>query len=98
MAKYLILWEGVPGMIPTDPAQRAEMFGKSMEMTKKSLDDGNITEWGIFSNGAAGYALAEKDAANNLKGALQFAPYYKFTVHEVLSLAEASQVMQSMQP
>jgi hypothetical protein len=96
MAKYLILWEGVPENMPTDPGQRATLLGKMMEMTKKSLDDGDITEWGIYSDGSAGYAMATKDGANCLKGAMQFMPYYKFSSHEVLSLAEVAQVMQSM--
>jgi hypothetical protein len=98
MAKYLILWEGVPGTMPVDPAKRAEMMGKSMEMTKKALEDGDIKDWGLFTDGSAGYAMAEGTGANNLKGAMQYMPYYKFTVHEVLSFDEVSQVMQSMQP
>ena len=98
MAKYLILWEGVPGYMPTDPAERGMLMVKMIEMTKKSLDDGDITEWGIFSDGSAGYAMAEGTGANNLKGAMQFMPYYKFSTHEVLSLAEVTQVMQSLQP
>jgi hypothetical protein len=98
MSKYLILWESVPGAMPTDPAQRAALIGKMVEMTKTSLNDGDITEWGIFSTGSAGYAIAGKDAANNFKGAMQFAPYYKFTPYEVLSLDEAARIMQSMKP
>ena len=62
------------------------------------INDGDITEWGIFSTGSAGYAIAGKDAANNFKGAMQFAPYYKFTPYEVLSLDEAARIMQSMKP
>jgi len=98
MAKYLILWESVPGYIPADPAQRGMLLGKMMEMTKKALDDGDITDWGLFSDGSAGYAMSEGTGANNLKGAMNFMPYYKFSVREVLSLAEVAQVMQSMQP
>ena len=98
MSKYLILWENVPGTLPTDPEQRMAMMGKMMEMTKKALDDGSITEWGLISGGSAGYALAEGTGANNLKGAMNFQPYFKFTPYEVLSLPEVAQVMQSMQP
>jgi hypothetical protein len=96
MSKFLILWEGVPGYMPADPKQRGEITGKMMEMTKKALDERQISEWGIFSNGSAGYAMSEKTEADVLRGAMQFAPFFKFTVHPVLSLKEAGEVMKSM--
>lgn len=42
--------------------------------------------------------MAEGTAADALKGALQFAPYVKFQVQQVLSLAEAGDVMKAMAP
>ena len=96
MSKFLILWEGVPGTMPADPKQRGELIGKMMEMTKKALDDRQITDWGEFAGGGAGYAIGEGTAADMARGAMQFDPYIKFTVHPVLSLKELGDVMKSM--
>jgi hypothetical protein len=86
MAKSLNLWEVVPGTMPTDPKERGAILGKMGEMTKKMMDDGLVLDWGVFPGGSAGYA------------SMAFAPYYKFEIRQVLSLAEAMQAMQSMQP
>jgi hypothetical protein len=96
MSKFLILWESVPGTMPTDPKERAAVLGKMMEMTKKALDDRQITDWGLFAGGEAGYGISEKTDADVLRGAMQFSPYFKFTVHPVLSLKQAGDVMKSM--
>ena len=96
MSKFLNLWEGVPGTMPVDPKQRAELLGKMMEMTKKAMDDRQITDWGIFPGGSSGYAIGEGSVADMLKGTMQFAPYIRFTVHPVLSLKEMGEVMKSM--
>jgi hypothetical protein len=96
MSKFLFMWESNTNLMPVDPAERAALLGKMMEMTKKALDEGQITDWGLFASGAAGYGLGEGTAADALKGCMQFAPYIKFTVHPVLSLKEAGEVMKSM--
>jgi hypothetical protein len=96
MAKFLILWEGVPGTMPVDPKKRAEVLGKTMEMTKQALNSHQIIDWGLFASGDAGYAIGEGTSADMLKGSMQFAPYFKFNVHPVLSLNEVGEVMKSM--
>lgn len=96
MSKFLILWENVPGTMPTDPKERAAVLGKMMEMTKSALDKRQITDWGVFAGGSAGYSIGEGTAADMMKGAMQFEPYFKFTVHPVLSLKEVMEVMKSM--
>jgi hypothetical protein len=82
--------------MPTDPKERAAVLGKMMEMTKQALDSGQIKDWGLFAGGNAGYGIGEGTAADMLKGAMQFEPYVKFTVHPVLSLKEVMEVMKSM--
>jgi hypothetical protein len=98
MAKYLNLWEVVPGTMPTDPAERGALLGKMGEMTKKMMDDGLVLDWGVFPGGSSGYAIAAGEPADGLKASMAFAPYYKFEIRPVLSLAETMQVMKSMQP
>jgi len=96
MSKFLVLWEGVPGIMSTDPKQRIEVLGKLMEGVKQGLDSGQTKEWGIFPGGGAGYAIVEGTAADSLKTSMMFQPYIRFTVHPVLSLKEMGEVMKSM--
>ena len=96
MSKFLNLWEVDSSKMPTDPNERAALWGKQLEMTKKMLDEGQITDWGIFAGGGAGYAIAEGTEADTLKRTMQFAPYTKFQVHPVLSIGEVAEVMKSM--
>ena len=98
MAKYLNLWEVVPGTMPADPKERGELLGKMGEMTKKMMDDGLVLDWGVFAGGSAGYAISSGEPAEGLKASMLFAPYYKFEIHPVLSLAEVMQTLQSLQP
>jgi hypothetical protein len=98
MAKYLNLWEVVPGTMPTDPKERGALLGKMGEMTKKMMDDGLVLDWGVFPGGSAGYAISKGEPMDGLKASMLFAPYYRFEIRPVLSLAEAMQTLQSLKP
>jgi hypothetical protein len=67
-----------------------------MEMVKQRLDSGQSKDWGIFPGGSAGYAIAEGTEADSLKASMMFQPYFRFTVHPVLTLKQAGEVMKSM--
>ena len=96
MPKFINLWELDNSKMPTDPNEREALIGKLREMTKKMLDEGQITDWGIFAGGGAGYGIAEGTAADVLKRTMQFAPYVKFHAHPVLSIDEMGEVMKSL--
>jgi len=96
MSKFLNLWEVDSSKMPTDPKERAALFGKQIEMTKKMLAEGQITDWGLFAGGGAGYAIGGGTEADTLKRTMQFTPYIKFQVHPVLSIDEVAEVMKSM--
>ena len=96
MAKFINLWEGDASKMPADPRQRAEIFGKLIEMTKKMLAEGKISDWGQFAGGGGGYVIAEGTAMDILKMQMLFAPYIKSHVHPVLSVDEVAEVMKSM--
>ncbi len=98
MVKYLNLWEVVPGTMPADPKERVAVLGKMGEITKKMMDDGLVLDWGVFPSGGAGYAISAGEPIDGLKAAMLFSPYYKFDIRPVLSLDEAMQASQSMQP
>ena len=96
MPKFLNLWEVDNSKMPTDPNERASLIGKQIEMTKKMLDEGQISDWGIFAGGGAGYAIGEGTEADIFKRTMQFGPYIKFQVYPVLSIDEMSEVMKSL--
>jgi len=96
MSKHLILWESDMSRIPVDPNEQAALHGKHLEITKKMLDEGQMTDWGIFAGGGAGYAISEGTASDSLRNIMPFSPYIKFKVLSVLSLDEVAEVMKSM--
>ncbi len=96
MSKFLTLWESDSSKLPTDPNERVALFGKLTEMTKKMLDEGQISDWGMFAGGGVGYTIGEGTEVDVLKLTMQFAPYIRFKVHPVLSVDEVAQVMKSM--
>jgi hypothetical protein len=96
MSKFLTLWEVDNSRWPSDPKERATLIGKQLEMTKKLLDEGQISDWGVFAGGGAGYSIGEGTEADTLKRTMQFAPYIRFKVHPVLSVAEAAGIIKSM--
>ena len=98
MAKYLILWEIVPGNIPKDPVEQGKLFGHFMEIVQKTMAEGTTKDWGIFPGGNGGYSVHEGTPETSFTIALQYVPYIKFDVKPVLTTAEAGKVMQSMQP
>ena len=96
MSKILNLWEMDYSRMPVNPSERAALLGKQMEMTKKMLDEGRISDWGVFAGGGAGYGIGPGDATEVLKNVMAFVPYVKFQSHPVLSIDEVAVVMKSM--
>jgi hypothetical protein len=96
MAKWLTLWEVDTSRTPTDPKERAALWGKQVEATKKMLAEGQILDWGLFAGGGGGYSIAEGTEADALKRILQFSPYIKFKVQPVLPIDAVAEVLQSL--
>ena len=96
MPKTINLWEVDSSRMSTDPKERVATMAKMLEMTKKMLDAGEITDWGIFAGGGGGYVIGERPAAEVLKSTLGFAPHIKSHVYPVLSIDEVAEVMKSL--
>ena len=96
MSKFINLWEVDSSKMPTDPNERAAVIGKQMAMIKNMMDEGQITDWGIFAGGGAGYGISEGTESDILKRTMQFAPYVKSRVQPVLSIDEMAEVMKSL--
>ena len=82
--------------MPTDPKEQAALLGRLLEMTKKMLDEGQLTEWGVFADGSAGYAIGEGTEADMLKRTMSFIPYVKFHIHPILSVEQTAELVKSM--
>ena len=95
MAKYFVTWESDMSKVPTDPKERAAMRMKMLEMTKQSMNEGKIIDWGVFLGGYKGYAVGQGSAMDMAMGTQQFAPYVKFKVQEVLSVDEMLEALKS---
>jgi hypothetical protein len=96
MSKFLVLWETDRTKMPTDSKERAAIINKQLEMTGKMLDEGQISDWGMFAGGGVGYTIGEGTEADVFKLTAQFAAYIKFKVHPVLSIDKVAEVMKSM--
>jgi len=96
MPKYLNLWEIDNSKMPVDLNERAGLQMKQLEMIKKMIAEKQISDWGLFAGGGAGYAIAEGTASDMLKRTLPFGPFVKFKIQPVLSPDEVIQVMKSM--
>jgi len=96
MSKILNLWESDMSKLPLDPNERAALWGKQIEATKKMLDEGRIYDWGLFAGGGGGYGISPADAPQVLQNVIQFSPYIKFSSHLVLSIDEVVEVLNSL--
>ncbi len=96
MSKFINLWEIDSSKMPHDPKEIAALRWKQVEMTKKMLDEGQISDWGIYAGGGAGYAISEGTAMDSLRNTMQFSPYITIRIYPVLSVDEVAEVMKSM--
>jgi len=96
MSRILNLWEMDYSRMPVDQNERMAIIGKQIEMTKQMLDEGRISDWGLFAGGGAGYGIGPGDATEVLKNVMVFVPFVKFQSYPVLSMDEVAQVYKSM--
>ena len=96
MAKYLITWESDVSRMPTDHKERAAMRMKMLEITKRNLKEGKLSDWGVFLGGYKGYAIGQGSAIDMAIGMARFSPYVTFNVQEVLSVDEMLEAVKSL--
>ena len=95
MPKFLILWEILHEKSREDPTTTARTFGGLVERVKADISAGRMKEWGLFAEGGKGFLIAEGSEQEVYATILHYRPYTKFTLHQYLSVAEASNVTSS---
>ena len=89
MAKYLITWETDESLWPIKSKEQAALGVRLGGMIKKDMEEGKITDWGVYIGGDKGYIIAEGDAVDLYRNLQRFHPYVDFMVHQVISIDEA---------
>ena len=96
MPKYVMTWEVDPTRVPIDLKERGELWGGMVEMVKQEIRDGITTDWGCFVGEAKGYSVGEQSEIDLAKTLQQFYPFVTFEVHQVMTIDEMAEVIQSL--
>ncbi len=87
MTKFLILWR--KNIIPEDTEKMAKLNLALLEPVKAALKSGEFKDWGVYSDGCNGYAIAEGTEAEILAGLLKWMPHIMFNVHPIVNVDQA---------
>jgi len=87
MTKFLILWH--KSVIPEDPETMAKHNLALLEPVKAALKSGDFKDWGVYSDGSNGYAIAEGTESEIFAGLLRWMPYILFDVHPIVNADQA---------
>jgi hypothetical protein len=93
MGKTLINWQLNPQLIPHDPKKRFELYMMFMDMIKKDMEAGNLTGWGVYSDGSGGYAFTKLGSKELYAMILKWSPYVMFDAKPVLGVEETIEAL-----
>jgi hypothetical protein len=96
MPKYFMTWEVDPTRVPIDLKERGGLWGGMVEIVKQEIKDGITTDWGCFVGESKGYSVGEQSEIDLAKTLQQFYPFVTFEVHQVMTIDEMAEVIQSM--
>jgi hypothetical protein len=97
MARYLLLWELDKSKVPLDPKERAMGWAQLINMVKKDMKKGQMTDWGSFPAEHSGYVVVETATEVELMQVTeQYDPYVFFKVHPVASVSQVEELLASM--
>jgi hypothetical protein len=95
MAKYLILWEIDPARVPVNAKERGTAWLALAEMVKADMKKGITKDWGSFIGELKGYSIGEGTEVNIATQLMQYAPYVKFEVRAVATLAQVEEAIKA---
>lgn len=93
MSRYLHLWEIDNSKLPEKLEERGLIIAKWLEMVKKDLKNGLLTDWGQFPGGDSGYAIGEGTELDEFENTRKYTPYIKFQIIPILSIKEVANAM-----
>jgi hypothetical protein len=95
VSKYLVLWEVDPARVPVDAKERGTAWLAMVEMVKADMKKGLTKDWGAFTGELNGYSIDEGNEVSIMTQLMQYAPWIKFEVHAVASLAHVEEAIKA---
>jgi len=95
VARYLILWEIDPARVPVNAKERGTAWLAMIEMIKAGMKKGIAKDWGSFTAELKGYAIQEGNEVSIMTEMMQYAPYVKFEVRPVATLAQVEEAIKA---
>ena len=95
MGKYLTLWEVDSTRVPVDAKERGTAWLAMVEMTKADMKKGLTKDWGAFAGELKGYAVNEGTEVAIMTEMMKYAPYVKFEVRAVASIAQTEEAIKA---
>ncbi len=93
MGKYLVIWEQVPGAVPTSPKEAGPAILALIEMVEAGMKNGSMKDWGAFLGESKGYT--EGTEVEAITDMLHYAPFLKFEVHPVATVAQVAEAVKA---
>lgn len=96
MGKYLVLWEVNTSFVPVDPGERAAGFGMLTNLVRQDMEKGLTKDWAGFVGELSGCAIAEGTEEEIHQQMLQYVPFVKFQIHQLVSLDKVENIIKAM--
>ena len=96
MARYLMLWELDQTKVPADRKERAALWTPMVQGIKKRIAAGRTKDWGCFAGGMKGFSVHEGNEMTVSDAVQSFLPYVKFEVHQIISIEQLEELVESL--
>ncbi len=96
MTKFLTIWEVDTCRVPDKPEERYENWTMMLDMVKKDMESGRVTDWGMFAGRLAGYSISEGTEQEIDLGLTRYVPYIKCKVYPILSVDQVLENMKAL--
>jgi len=96
MAKYLTLWHLNPMAVPLDPAEHVKLNEMMYAMMDNMLKTGDITEFGFFLEGGAGYTMSEGESADTFRKVTGFFPVITVEPREIIPYETGKEILRGV--
>jgi len=96
MAKYLTLWHLNPMAVPLDPAEHVKLNEMLYAMMDNMLKTGEITEFGFFLEGGAGYTMSEGESADIFRNLTRFYPTVMVEPREIIPYETGKEILRGV--
>ena len=96
MGRYLVMWEADESKIPLDPEERKMSWLGAIEMERQNMKERGTVDWGCFIGTTKGYSIHEGSKEDAINSTLQFIPYFKFQIFEVVNIDELESAIKNM--